>query len=162
MGFSSTMMQAAGTGVAAMGAYNQAQSQKAALENQAQIADWQASQAENVGQQQQAAAGLKAQALMGQQAANLAANGVQLGQGSAAEIMASSKFMSDRDQLTIRDNAMRTAWAYRTQADVERTMGSNISPITAGATSLLGGAAQVGASWNRWKQQGGTVPSWAS
>jgi hypothetical protein len=59
---------------------------------------------------------LKTAALMADQKAVAAANGVDVGSGSPTEIMASSKYLGERDALTIRDNAARQAWAYRQQA----------------------------------------------
>lgn len=160
MGFSSGMAQAFGAGVSATGAYNMAAAQRAALQNQGQIASWQATQAQVVGDQQAAASGMHTEQVLGQQAAGLAANGVTLNSGSAVDLMASTKFMGLRDQMTIRDNALRTAWAYQTEANVDKTMAGNISPDMSAASSLLGGASQVAGTWSRWRQAGGTLPNW--
>jgi hypothetical protein len=147
-------MMGAGVGMQAMGAYNQASQQRAALENQAQIAEWQAQQSLAAGVAQTNNSQLKTGSLIGEQRAQLAASGVDLGSGSANDILTSSRFMGDRDALTISDNATRTAWAYRTNADISRTMASNINPMMSMATSLIGGAGQVAATNYRMKAQG--------
>jgi len=91
----------------------------------------------------------------------MAANGIDIGQGSAAELQASTDIMKEIDANTLTANAIRHAFGYQTQATNARTQGVNarnaalaqqaaasgISPGMAGATSLLGSATKVAASW---------------
>jgi len=162
MGFSTMMMQGSGAVMGAAGAYNKAQSQKDMLNTEAQIATWQGAQAIENGQTEEQNSRLRTGAVFGAQRAQLAANGVDLGSGSALDVLASTKYMGNRDALTIRDNATRAAWGYDTQASMDRTAASNISPGMAGFSSLLGSAGSVGQSWYNWQKQGGTVPSMPS
>lgn len=156
-------IQGMGVGMSASGAYNQAQTQKATLgyeaavaDNNAKIADYQARTEQQIGVQQEQAQQLKTANLFGAQRAAMAANGIDLGQGSATDILTGTQFMGERDALTIRDNAARRAWGYnvsaqnyRGEAATERTMGGAIGPGMAAATSLLTGAA--GLAGNRKK-----------
>ena len=63
---------------------------------------------------------LKKGRLKSSQRANLAANGVDLGEGSAAESLVSTDIMGEIDGQTIISNAVRTAWGYQTQASISR------------------------------------------
>lgn len=168
MGWGALGLQAAGTLMGAFGAQKQAAGQKAALEYQsqinrinAQIAEWSAGQALIVGQQQVNSSQLKTAGLFGAQRAALAGNGVDLGEGSATDILATTKYMGKRDALTIEDNATRTAWAYRNQgvnytnqAGLMDLAASNINPEMAGLGTLLTGAGQVAGSWYMMNRQG--------
>ena len=59
---------------------------------------------------------LKAGQLKSSQKASMAANGVDLGVGNAAEVQASTDIMKEIDMNTLKENAVRDAWGYRTQA----------------------------------------------
>lgn len=155
-----------GVGMSAYGAYTGAEAQKQTLDYEAGVArnnqilsEYQASQALQVGEQEEEAQRLRVASTMGEQRAALAASGVDLGTGSAAEVLASTKFMGERDALTIRDNAARRAWALREQgkgyaaeAAMAKASGDAISPLMSTATSLLGGGTKVAAQWYRYKQ----------
>lgn len=152
-----------GMGVAAstFGAYKSAQAQKASLtyeaavaQNNAQVADMQAKLALQDGAMQEQNQELKTASVMGDQRAALAANGVDLGEGSPNEILATTKFMGTRDSLQLRDNAARTAWAYRNQSKsymgesaADTAASDAINPMTVASTSFLTNASKVAASW---------------
>lgn len=104
----------------------------------------------------------------GQARASMAARGIQLGVGSAAEIEATTDLMKEIDSLTISANAVRAAEAARTQSvnyqtqsllqgtqaetlgltqgvtaeNLARSAGT-ISPFSAVSTSLLGSASSI-------------------
>ena len=174
----------------AVGGYYSANSQKSSLQFQSDIAGINASAVQTVGdfnaridemgaqsalaagQQQVAAQTLKAGQVMGAQRASLAANGVDLGQGSAAEVQASTSIMKDIDSNTIQANAIRNAWGYRTQgmnaklgADiqsmnlnttsaVDSAAANGINPLVSGGTTLLTGAGKVASSWYQYNKNG--------
>ncbi len=81
----------------------------------ASIAELGAQSALDQGQSEIAAATLKAGQLKSSQRAALAANGVDLNQGSAAEVQQSGDIMKDVDVATLKANAVRSAWGYRAQ-----------------------------------------------
>jgi len=138
-------------GYQAVNAYSGAQQQKkvqnyqaAIARNNAQIADYQATIALEVGQRQEQAQRYKTAAMAGDQRAALAANGVAMGEGSAAEIQASTAYMGEIDALTIRDNAARQAWALREQgrgytadAGFQQGVAGAINPLMSAGGSLL-------------------------
>lgn len=141
-------------GFSMMGAMNKADGQKATLgyeaavaDNNARVAEYQAQQAQAIGAQQEQTSRLETAQVFGAQRASLAANGIDLGQGSATDILTTTAHTGEVDALTIRDNAARTAWAHRVQAQndtnnaaVTRASASAIDPTMAGVTSLLGSA----------------------
>lgn len=166
MAMAGTAAQGAGTVVSAVGSYNQARGQQNALDyesavasNNAKIADYQAQLAIQNGQTQEENQRLKTAAMFGTQRAGLAANGVDLGSGSANEVLATTSMMGERDALTIRDNAARQAWAYRNQAagylaesQADSGAAKAISPAFSAAGSLLTGAANVASGWYRYNR----------
>ncbi|MDR3005198.1 MAG: hypothetical protein LBV14_13305 [Acidovorax sp.] len=159
-----------------IGGYYSAASQKSALKAQAALADTNARIAElgaqsalAQGQQQVGALTLRAGQLKSTQRANLAANGVDLGEGSAAEVQASTDLMKEIDKNTVEANAVRSAWGYRTQAMnfqnealTKRATAGGISPIGSAVTSLLSGAGSVASSWYAQSKAGGLGNSGAS
>jgi hypothetical protein len=145
----------------AIGGYYSAQSQQSSLRFQAdmaainaRIAELGAQSALNQGQQQVGALTLKAGQLKSSQRAAMAANGIDLGEGNAAEVQASTDIMKEIDANTLTANAVRSAWGYRTQsvnyqneAALRSATADTISPFAAAATSLLGSAGSVANSW---------------
>ncbi|WP_323030245.1 hypothetical protein [Castellaniella sp.] len=136
------------------------------FESNAHLAELSAQSALSQGQQQVAALTMKAGRTKSAQRAALAANGVDVGEGSAAEIQASTDILKEIDANTITANAVRTAWGYRTQGMNMLTQASNsridalslgatagaISPVGSAATSLLGSAGAVADSWYRYSK----------
>ena len=143
-------LQAGGAALGAMGAYSSTAARQNMLNMDAQIADWQGAQAIVTGNAEGESAGLQSGALFGRQRANLAANGVQLGSGSALDVLASTRYLGEVNHTTIHNNALKQAWAYDTQASVDRYAAQGLNPRTSALTSLLGGAGSVAASWYRY------------
>jgi hypothetical protein len=79
------------------------------------IAEMGAQAALEQGQQQAASLTLRAGQMKSSQRAAMAANGIDLGVGSAAEVLATTDIMKEIDQNQIEANAIRNAWGYRTQ-----------------------------------------------
>ena len=161
---------AAGTILSTGGAYTQAQGQKSALQSQAasaefnsKVAGWQASDAIRNGQTAEENQYLKVGAIAGAQRAQMAANGVDLGSGSANDVLTTTEFMGKRDALQIHDNAMLQAWGYRTQSQTYLNQASQlkssadaISPLMSAGASLLTGAGKVADSWDKTAKANGT------
>ncbi|MCG9075303.1 hypothetical protein LH435_15090 [Laribacter hongkongensis] len=157
----SLISQVGGVAASTAGGYYSAKSQKSAAQFNAAMAELNARQSEQQaqsalqqGQRQVAAITLKAGQLKSAQRAALAANGVDLGTGSAAELQASTDIMKAADAGTAELNALQAAWGYRmqgvnskNQALMARAQARSISPFGAAASSLLGGAGQVANSW---------------
>jgi hypothetical protein len=152
---------------------NQLKSQAMSLEFQSKMAEINARQAEfgaqgiaQAGERQAGAVSMKSGLVKGAARASLAARGVQLGEGSAAELIGTNDLMKEIDMLTINSNTVRAAENARTQSVNYQNQASllsvsshnvyasanSISPMAAGFTSLLGSASSIGNSWFMSKQ----------
>lgn len=146
----------------AIGAYGQASAQKQSLAYQAsiarnnvQIAGWQASAAITAGQNAEEMSDLKTAQTYSSQRAAMAANGVDLSEGSASEVLASTKVIGGINATTIHNNALMTAWGYQVagvnatnSANFYDAASKNVNPGTSAATSLLTSAGSVAKSWS--------------
>lgn len=156
-----TGLQVAGAVNGVIGAYNQSKANKAAYEyqaavqrNNAQIAEWQAQDAITRGQKAEQSQRLKVAQIKSSQRAGFAARGIALDEGSALNILNDTDYMGNLDALTLRDNAAKEAWGYRTQganasndAAMLTARANSESPMGAAASSLLTGAGAVASSW---------------
>jgi len=162
---------AAGAIMSAGSAYQQAQGQRSSLQYQASVmrmnaalAGDQASDAIRNGQTAEGVQDLKTGQMLGTQRAQMAANGVDLGEGNPNDVLTTTKYMGTRDALQIHDNAMMQAWGYRTQqagllvdADRADKEADTISPWMAAGTSLLTGASRVSSVWDAKAKVNGTA-----
>jgi hypothetical protein len=80
--------------------------------NNAKIAKWNRSDALQRGEQSAQNAMLERQQLIGRQRATLAASGVDLTQGSALDLLASTEYLGQIEVNNIQSNAAREAWGY--------------------------------------------------
>jgi hypothetical protein len=171
MGLTTAAFMVGSAAYKAVGSYNGAKAQKSALNSEAvadqqnaKIAEWEASQAIQNGQTEEESKRLEIGGLVGRERAAMGASGTDLGYGSNTDILTTTKVLGERDALQIRDNALRTAWGYRTEgtgygnkASMAAAGASSVRPWASGLTSLLGSAASSGFSF------GGMEPnfSWA-
>lgn len=154
-------MQYAGMAMSAVGAMQNSQGTKAAYGAQAQVArnnatlaGWQAEDAIRRGGRSASLSRSKTNQMKGTQRARLAANGVDLGVGSALQILTDTDHFGEIDATTITDNAAREAWAIRSQATnfsneagLLQARSDNERPWMAAGTSLLTSAGRVAGNW---------------
>lgn len=159
-----TIFQLGGALSSMIGGFYQADMMKSNLKFQANMAKINANidelAAENEllkGQREIGAITMGAGKLKSSQRAAMAANGVDLGVGSAAELQASTDLMKEIDKNTAQSNALHSAWGYRMQAVNQKNSAlmanasaSGISPWGAAFSSLLGSAGSVAQSWYRY------------
>lgn len=163
LGYLSAVSSVSSLLTGAIGSYWSAKSAKSQVESQARLSDINARIAE-LGAQQELIAGnrevgsisMQAGQLKSRQRVALSANGVDLGEGTAAELQASTDLMKEIDINTATSNAVRSAWGYRTQAVnaqndalAKRATASGIKPGQAAFSSLLVGAGSVASAWYR-------------
>ena len=165
-------LAAAGAGMSAYSASEQADASKKAANYQAQvnannakIAEYQRSSAIQQGEvDAQNSMRQQAQTLSAQRAA-LASNGVDLTEGSSQDLLATTKFLGAADVNTIQSNAARQAWGYDVQGtnasaagQLDQWKADNINPAgigaMAGTQSLLSSASSY-ASAGAFKSAGG-------
>lgn len=170
-----SIMSIGGAVTGAIGAYYNAQNQKAQLESQASSlrfqadisqlnavqAEFTAQQILRVGQQKQGQVSLRAGKIKSSQRASMAARGIDLGVGSAVETIATTDLMKEIDMLTVNAETVRSSEAARLQrqnyltasamqdVSASNLMGSasSISPFMAAGTSILGSAGSVANAW---------------
>src|ERR1035437_3306157 len=124
-GLAQTSMVTGGIGAltSAIGAYTGGQATAQATNYQAAIARNNQTVAEQnaqyditSGNAQEQAQRQKTAQIIGMQRSGMAANGVDIGSGTPARIQESQAATGELDALTIRNNAARQAYNYRTQA----------------------------------------------
>jgi hypothetical protein len=150
-----------GAGYSAISARNQAQGQKNVLgyeaqaaANQAAIAGYQAEIAQQVGATNEQSSRLQTAAQFGSERAHMAASGIDLGQGSATDVLASTEYMGERNAMMIRDDTNRQVWqlhnqqtAYQAAQQAKLAQMNAINPDMAAFGSLLGSATSFAASY---------------
>jgi hypothetical protein len=148
------------------GSYYSAKSAKSNLKFQSKMAEINAQIADIgyrneilKGQRESGRLTLKAGQLKSSQRASLAANGVDLGVGSAAELQASTDIVKEMDALTIQANTLRSAWSFkqeganfRTAAAIGNANANSISPASSAFGSLVTSAPHVAEAWYRYSR----------
>lgn len=156
-----TAVSLASAGMSAYGMYQQSRAAKDMANYNAQIADNNAKTAEiqaqdalKRGDEDANAIRRNADMLKGSQRASMAAKGLDLAEGTAAELQDQTDFFSLVDQQTARGNAAKHAWGirvqggnYNSEAAMQRASARSINPGFSAATSLVGSAGQVADRW---------------
>lgn len=140
-------LSAAGTGLAAVSAYNQASVAKEVASNNARTAEAQAQDAQRRGEQDAQEIQRRAAAFKSSQRVNLASKGLDLGYGTAADLQDQTDFFSQTDANTARMNARKEAWNSRAQRNSFQMEAAASRPWLAGGSTLLAGAGQVADRW---------------
>lgn len=165
-----TGAQIAGAVTSTVGAYNQAKGAKASANyqaavarNNAQMAEWQAEDAVTRGQTARQKQQLQTNALKGRQRAVMAERGIDLGEGSALNILTDTDFFGKIDANTVEANAAREAFGYKStannflaEANAQSARASSIKPGMSAMTSALTGAGAVASSWYSFSSKGAT------
>lgn len=153
----------ASVAVTAYGVHQQAQSGKsmaeynaATADNNARLSEFAAQDALKRGDEEANTIRRNADMLKGSQRSSMAARGLDLAEGTAAELQDQTDFFALTDQATARSNAKREAWGIRTQgsnysseANMQRATARSISPGMAATTSLLTNGGTVADRWYR-------------
>ena len=175
MGQAGPVMSVFGAVNSAIGSYYQAKSAEYQLQSQASTLAFQADMAKlnqrraefqaytimEAGARQIGAQTMKAGQVKGAATASMAARGVQLGVGSAAEVIATTDLMKEIDTLTLNTNRVRASEEakmqgvnYGNQAAMLGVSSRNamasadsISPFGSAMTSLMGSASSLSSSW---------------
>jgi hypothetical protein len=161
-------LQVGGAAIQVIGAISSALSTRLALKGAAAVAEINAGVAERAaqqemsnGQEQVAAATERAGQVKSSQRAAMAANGIDLGVGSAAEVLTTTDMVKEHDMQVIQSNAVRAAWGHRmtatsltNQAVTSRASADSISPLVAGTSTLLSSAGQIAGSWYLMNKNG--------
>lgn len=136
----------------AVGAYQQGQVQKQVGRNNQIMAEYAAQDAIRRGDEEAAAVRRRASMMQGSQRANMAARGLDLSSGTAAELQDQVDFFAEGDANTARFNAQRDAWANRVSGANARAQGDAAARQgnLAAFSTLLGTGAQVADRWTQY------------
>ena len=168
MGWAGIATQVAGAGINAIAASSAAAGQKSKLESAARAELLNAQMYESAAQQElrrgigeQQAVQRRTANLKADQKVALVANGIDLGSGSAVNILTTTDYMGELDANMTHANSVRAAFGLRrqaqnskNQADGLNASAQGISPEMAGFTSLLSDASTVASSWYSAKKAG--------
>jgi hypothetical protein len=159
-----------GAGVSAVGALSSSSAQSKAsnyqaqvAKNNAQVASQNAETATQAGQAEATTQSLKNRAALGAATSGIAANGVDVTTGSAAQSRESQREEGQLDTMTTVNNSALQAYGYRTQsvsdlgqASLDTATGANAAAAggTQAAGDLLSGASSVGLSWAKLQNSG--------
>jgi hypothetical protein len=147
-------LSAAGAGIGAYGAYQTSRSAKDAAEANARAANDAAKDAIERGDKDAAAARRNANQVVGAQRAAFSARGIDISEGTAADLIDQTDFFGQSDAATIRTNARKEAYNYRARAAGMSAQAAGEAPFLSAGTSLLGGAGAVSDKWMRYRGVG--------
>jgi hypothetical protein len=160
--------QVAGGLASAVGSTVSALSQKNAYEFSSSMAELNAQQAElgyksavTAGQQAEEKSMIQTAQLKSKQTTAMAANGLDLSEGSPLNVLTTTDVMGKIDQNTIKANAVMAAFGYKTQetnsliqAKMASASAGSISAPLSTATSLLTSASNVAGKWYQASRAG--------
>ncbi len=159
LNFAGAMSQAAGQRHAAEAKAAEYRYQAQVDDNNRKVAEWKAADAKARGQKDEAALRVKVAQLKGRQRSALAASGVEVGSGSALDILGDTAALGELDALTIRSNAERESYEQnvvasnlKANAGMKRMGADNaiIAGKIGAQTSLLTGAGSVASKWQNY------------
>jgi hypothetical protein len=144
----------AGAGLTAVSAYQQSSVAKAVAQNNAAMAEISAQDAQRRGEKEVQEVQRRAAMLKGAQRSNMAAKGLDLSEGTAAQLQDQTDFFAAADVATTRTNARRDAQGYRSQGANYRAEASGYRPGLSATTSLLSSVGPVADRWMRYSGRG--------
>ena len=138
-----------GGGIAALGKYREGKISSQVNRNNAIISDRLATDAVKRGKVREERFRGEVEQLKGAQIAGFAKSGVDVSEGSALDVRLETAEFGELDALTIRANAEREAFGYKTEARGFRTQGkADLAAGKLGATAtILGTAGDVASKW---------------
>lgn len=144
----------AGMGMQAYGAYSSAKGQQQASQYNAKVGEARAQDALSRGEYEAVKHQSNTAKLKSAQVATMGANGLDVGFGSALDILVGTDIQSDADAAMIRYNAEREAWGHRAGVEMDKFSAGSINPMMSGASSFLTGAGGVASQWYTFKDRG--------
>ena len=150
MSWISVGIAVAGAVTSAYAANQQAKTSQKIANNNAIVAEYQAQDAQQRGEQEAQAARRQAEQLAGAQRAAMSARGLDISDGTAADILDQTNFFGQEDARISRMNAAKEAWALRARKGGFEAEGKAARQQGNGQMigSLLGGAGKVSSRWS--------------
>lgn len=149
-----TLAATVGSTVMSAGAmYQQSKTAEATAKNNAKMAEYAAQDAQRRGEEEAAAVQRKGASVKSAQRVALAAKGLDLTYGTAADLQDQTDFFTQADVATTRTNAAREAWNIRSRGQQALAQGKadSLNAMYQAGGSLLAGAGQVSDKWNVYR-----------
>lgn len=134
-------------GLAAYSSYQSGQTNKDLAESNAKIAEYQAADAQRRGAIEEEEERNRIRAILGAQRATYGANNVVSSTGTPLGLLSQTAYYGEIDALTVRNNAAREAFGYRTDAVHSRVRGKlagREGNLGAGSSLLTSGSQAYG------------------
>lgn len=144
-------LSAAGTATSALGAYQQSKVAGDVAARNAQLADQQAADALRRGEREAADLQRRVASTKSAQRVSLAAKGLDLTYGTAADLQDQTDFFGASDVATMRTNARKEAWARQSQSSNFQAEALSQRPWMAAGGTLLAGGGQVADKWYTYR-----------
>lgn len=144
-------LSAAGAATSAIGAYQQVKVAGDVAARNAKLADLQAEDALRRGENEAAELRRQVAATKSAQRVSLAAKGLDLTYGTAADLQDQTDFFGESDVATVRTNARKEAWARRSQGANFQAEALSQRPWLSAGSTLLAGAGQVADKWYAYR-----------
>jgi hypothetical protein len=145
-------LSAAGTLAGAASAYQGSRTAKAMAEQNAITAEQNAQDALARGEKDAQAVRRQGQQVVGAQRAAFSARGLDISEGTPADVIDQTDFFGQSDAATTRTNARREARAYRAQGGSFQAEAGTLNPWLQGGSALLGSMGTVASKWYRFGQ----------
>ena len=144
-----TIMLIASTALAAKSAHDQGRASQKIANNNATMAEYAAADAVSRGEKDAIEVQRKGAAMKSAQRVGMAAKGLDLNYGTAADLQDQTDFFTQSDMATTRSNARKEAWRGNAQAQDFRSQGefAAYNGKMQAAGSLLSGASKVDPKW---------------
>ena len=141
------------TAMSAGSMYQQGQVAEQVARNNAKMAEYAAQDAQKRGEEEAMQVQRKGAALKSAQRVSLAAKGLDLSYGTAADLQDQTDFFTQSDVATTRTNAGREAWNLRArgQAQLQQGRADALNSMYQAGGTLLGGAGQVADRWYSYR-----------
>lgn len=136
---------ALGTGLSAFSKLKAGSGQQQMFEENARFADWQAGDALTRGKVNEKRQRQATEQVIGGQRVSLAAQNVDVNQGSSLDVQADAAYLGELDALTIRSNAAKESYGFQVQARDLRQRGKYAkqgSEMDA-LNTIIGGGSQL-------------------
>lgn len=136
--------------VGGIGMYNQSKAAKQTAEANAERAETAAQDAVTRGDDEAQRVMRQGAALKSSQRTSMAARGLDLTYGTAADLQDQTDFFTQSDVATTRTNARKEAYNLRSQRNVYQAEAASNRPWLAAGSTMLGAAGQVSDRWYRY------------
>lgn len=158
----SVVATVASTATSIVATQQQSKAQQAQYNYQAKLEAQNAAQEKQSGIEEARLKRLETQQKIAQQQAGMAANGLDIGSGTALDTVEDTATMGELDALTTQYNSQRMVNNYQAQANLDKLAAKNVQKTStlnsigtalSGTAEALGGLGKVNDKWQQYKNK---------